>query len=212
MLALKILYKLVLSITSAIAVFWVVTIIWPSRSPEILGSGLASLWFVALVSFEIAQVAYKRPRSPKILTHLRFGSITVAISSIVIILCFNSAMIEYSKYEIRSYVYGSASPQQEVDLKLFTDYKGWCGNGYSAREYELYADTAAGGYSSPDADVRARSLRASLEVFDWLNGVSDGPFPELIKEAQYDEDPVVQGIVNEFLEANPSYRVVSSKF
>lgn len=109
-------------------------------------------------------------------------------------------MVQYSKYQIRSYVYGNTPLEQEIRLYLHNTDRGWCGNGYSATEYWLYAETAAEGFSSDDPKVRARSVRMSLQTYDWLNGVEkDSPFPKLIRQAANDENPLVQQMANEFL-------------
>lgn len=47
----------------------------------------------------------------------------------------------------------------------------------------LYADTAAEGSRVLIPAVRARSLQATIEVYDWWNGVDVGPFPRLIEQA-----------------------------
>jgi hypothetical protein len=107
-------------------------------------------------------------------------------------------MIVHSRWTIRQYAYGSASSQSPTSFELHNPYRGWCGNGHSATIYALYAATAAEGFDSSDPAVRARSLRASIEVYDWLNGVNDGPFPQLIERAGKDPDPLVRRIAASF--------------
>jgi hypothetical protein len=88
--------------------------------------------------------------------------------------------------------------------------RGWCGNGRAANQYLLYGDTAAEGLSSPDPAVRARSLRVSLQVYDWINGVHDGPITQHIKEAEQDEDPLVRQLAGRFPENMKSLQTTSA--
>jgi len=164
-----------------------------------------SVWVVALCSWLSAWAALeilafrRRRNSPsRLLTHLRYAPMAVLVIFVAVVLAYDEAMILRSKWEIRQYVYSNQSPETAKSFDLHNNYRGWCGNGYSAAIYDLYADTAAEGFDSPDPAVRARSLRASIEVHDWLNGVSDGPFPKLIERAGNDPDPIVRKIAAEF--------------
>jgi hypothetical protein len=200
MLALKILYKLALGFVSFYALMWLIEILvrWRLREQTLIV--MLVIWLIPLVSLEIVWLWRKRKPLPRFLTHLRYAPIAILFSFIVITLSFDAAMVQYSKYQIHSYVYGSMTPEQEFRLDLHNTNRGWCGNGQSATEYWLYADTAAEGFSSSDPKVRARSLRMSLQTYDWLNGVEkDSPFPKLIRQAAQDEDPLVRQMAMEFL-------------
>ena len=64
----------------------------------------------------------------------------------------------------------------------------------AANEYELYGATPAAYIDDPDPARRARALRASMYVYDWLNNPSDGPSIEVLKKALVDSDPTVRRI------------------
>lgn len=160
---------------------------------------LTVIWLVPLVALETFLLWRNKNPFPRLLTHLRFAPLAIMFFSIVVTIAFDAAMVQYSKYQIRDYVYGDAPPENEFRLKLHNTYRGWCGNGYSANEYRLYAETAAEGFSSADPKVRARSLRISIQTYDWLNGVEkDSPFSKLIKQAAQDEDLLVRQMAEDF--------------
>ena len=198
MLVAKILGKIALAVASILAFKMFLAISWRLRIPEFSTISVIGAWLIGLVSLEIVWLWRKRKPFPRLLSHLRYGPVAVLIFSIAITLSFDAVMIEHSKYVIRSYVHGRSNPESIVDLKLHNDYRGWCGNGYTAREYYLYAETAAEGFSSPDPAVRARSLQASVAVYDWLNGVDDGPFYPIMDKAVRDDDPLVRAIAADF--------------
>ncbi len=155
-------------------------------------------WLVAWIISEFVTACLKLNPLPRLLTHLRYAPIAIFSFFLATVLAYDQAMILHSKWKIRNYVYGDASPGISTSLELHNNHRGWCGNGYPATIYALYADTAAEGFESSDPAVRARSLSASIEVYDWLNGVSDGPFPELIGRASKDPDPMIRKIAAEF--------------
>lgn len=157
-----------------------------------------SAWLVAWIVLETVTACLKLNPLPRLLTHLRYAPISILLFFLAAVLAYDQAMIVHSRWKIRNYVYGTASPKISVSLELHNNYRGWCGNGSSATIYALYADTAGEGFESSDPAVRARSLSASIEVYDWLNGVSDGPFPELIARASNDPHPLVRKIAAEF--------------
>jgi hypothetical protein len=104
----------------------------------------------------------------------------VLLFSVLVTLSFDQVMTLDSKHQLRKYIYGNTSPKGKPSFKLHNDYRAWCGNGYPARRYELYNEVAAEGSDSSDAVIRARALRASIEVYHWLNGVGDRAFPTVI--------------------------------
>lgn len=155
-------------------------------------------WLAAWVILETITIWRKQISFPRLLTHLRYAPIATFIFFLVTVLAYDEAMILHSKWSIRQYMYSNASPELTPSLELYNNHRGWCGNGYSAAIYALYADTAVEGFESSDPAIRARSLRASIEVYDWLNGVDDGPFPKLIEKADNDPDPMVRKIAADF--------------
>lgn len=195
----KIINRLVLG---CISFFTLAAIIWKIGGlglPDLFWYIILGFWLCGLAVLEINLMWRDRNPLPRILKHLRYGPIVVMLFSSLVVIAFDQAMIGYSRYEIRSYVYGNTSPDIEVRFELYSDYRSWCGNGYTANEYSNYADTAAEGFSSTDPAVRARSLRVSIAVYDWLNGARYGPFPALIEMAEFDEDKTVRKIADEFI-------------
>ena len=155
-------------------------------------------WLATWTVLELLALWRKKKPFPLLLTHLRYAPMAVIAFFLISVTSFYQSMILHSKWKIRQYVYSNASPASPPSLELHNDHRGWCGNGYSAAIYALYADTAAEGFESTDPAVRARSLQASIEVYDWLNGVDDGPFPRLIERASSDPDPTIRKIAAGF--------------
>jgi hypothetical protein len=152
-------------------------------------------WFAAWVLLELLCVWRKRNLCPRLLTHLRFAPIATCLFFLITLIAYDQAMILHSKWKIRQYVYGSASPATRLSLELHNDYRGFCGNGASVHFYALYGETAAEGFESEDPAVRARSLRVSIRVFD---NQTEGPFPGLLERASQDSDPQVRQVVADF--------------
>jgi hypothetical protein len=150
-------------------------------------------WLISWMILEFITILRKKNSFPHLLTYFRYAPVATFIFFLVTVLAYDQVMILHSKSTIRQYVYGSAS-ETAPSFKLHNNHRGWCANGYSAAIYALYADAAAEGFESSDPAVRARSLRASIEVYDWLNGVNDGPLPHLIERARNDPDPLVRRV------------------
>lgn len=137
------------------------------------------------------------------LKHLRYGPIAVSFLSVLIVTLFDIGMIEYSKYQIRSYVFSMGESIERPELDLHNDYRHWCGNGASARENDLYFTTAISGMDHENPYVRSRSLLMSSRVQDWLNG-GDQRFRDNMLLACKDGNPVVQRTIAELLERSNS--------
>jgi len=75
------------------------------------------------------------------------------------------------------------------DIRLHTNYRSWCGNGYFAVVAETYIDTAIKGFESDDAAVRLRSLKAGRRISGWDN---DPRFVSLVDKALHDSDFTVR--------------------
>jgi hypothetical protein len=199
-MALKILGKLV---HCAVSVWLLVALIQLVRGFYLPGAFwlvFLGVWVIAFVALETVWLWRKSKPFPRTLTHLRYAPLAILLFFLAITIVFDAALVQYSKYQIRAYVYGDTPPEQEITFDLHNTDRGWCGNGRSANQYSLYADTAAEGLSSPDPAVRARSLRVSLQVYDWINGVHDGPVTQHIKQAAQDEDPLVRELATKFLQ------------
>lgn len=134
----------------------------------------------------------------RVLTHLRYGPIAVFAFYIATVIAFDFAMTQYSRWQIISYVYSDAPVTEMPSFRLHNDYRHWCGNGAVAREYELYGDTAAAFIDSSDPATRARALKASMFVYDWLNDPKTGPAIEALKKATADPDAMVRDIAEEY--------------
>lgn len=205
MLVLKILGKLILGFVS---VFLLIALIQNVRGLSLPGAFwliFLSVWVIAFITLETLWLWRESNPFPRALKHLRYAPLAITFFFLTFTAIFDVAMVQHSKYQIRSYVYSNTPPEQEFRLDLHNTDRGWGGNGHSATEYWLYSDTAAEGFSSSDAAVRARSLRMSLQVYDWLNGVRDGAFPKLIEQAAKDEDPFVRQMATEFLQERKGF-------
>jgi hypothetical protein len=134
----------------------------------------------------------------RLLAHLRYGALSIFLIYLAVLLVFDFAMIEVSKYRIRSYVFESGMSISKPDVYLHNDYRGWCGNGFTDREEDLYFDTAAAGRSEGDPFVRARSLLMMAKVRDLLNG-PDPRYYEYLKEGCADPDDVVSSTTKNIL-------------
>jgi len=164
---------------------------------------IALLSFVACTAslhlvLEVAAISNWRVAGSRLLTHLRYGAVVVIFLYIVVLLIFDVAMIQVSKYKISSYVFQSSMSLSKPDFYLHNDYRGWCGNGISAREEDLYFDTAASGHSESDPYVRARSLLMMANVRDFFNG-PDPRYYEYLKAGCVDKDDVVRSTTKEIL-------------
>lgn len=150
-------------------------------------------WLVVWLLCEL--IDYRRGAGGKrslLLLHLRYAPLATYVFFLIWLAPSEQLMIEHSRGQITRYVYSDATPYLEPDLELYNNYKGWCGNGFAAHEYQLYGETAAAGFESDDPHVRARAFQASRVAYDWLNQPADGPFIEVLRQARVDPDPLVR--------------------
>lgn len=152
---------------------------------------------------EIVSIFGTSQRLSRLLFHLRFGPGAVLILSSLITLACDAALIEVSKYQIRQYVFNSGQSTEPPQIKLFNNYRSWCGNGFSAWENYLYFDTASAGMTDEDPHVRARSLLMAAEVRDFLNG-GDPRFREYLRSACDDDDTIVYQTAESYLRGSKS--------
>ena len=151
------------------------------------------LWVLAWAALELSARG-QTWRWRRLLKHLRYGPVAVLLLSYATMVFSDALLIQYSRWQIVRYVHGAASPFEPPSFDLHNDYRGWCGNGHSAHEYALYGPTAAAQFEDPDPAVRARALRASIAVYDWLNDPRDGPSMEVLRMAANDPDPLVRSV------------------
>jgi len=157
------------------------------------------LWIGAWMWLEAKQLrncAYGS-RPGKLLTHLRYGPLLTLLFAAVTIFSSDALLIQYSRYQIIRYIHSDAPPDERPSLDLHNDYRGWCGNGMTAREYWLYGETPAAEFDNSDPSVRARALQAGIDAYDWLNQPSDGPLFEMLLQAESDPDSQVRAIAAE---------------
>jgi hypothetical protein len=126
----------------------------------------------------------------RLLTHLRFGPIVILFVALTTVVAYDQFMIFRSRQLIRDYVYNSETVDYvPEDLRLNTNYRGWCGNGYFEAIAETYIDTAMEGFESEDPSVRLRSLKMSRRVAS----LSEAPqFPAMMRRALNDSDFAVR--------------------
>lgn len=161
---------------------------------------------VTYLVFEIRS-AIGKP-SYRILTHFRFGPIAIAAIFTILLITFDYAMIEYSKYKLSQYVFNSVNSVTKPDLTLHNDYRGWCGNGFWSRENSLYFDTASSGITDENEFVRARSLLASSKVNNWGNG-GDRRFDKALYNACSDRSEVMRDVAESILsDSNSSCKML----
>lgn len=158
----------------------------------------AALWITTWALLELRNARRLGGLTPKLLTHLRYGPIAIFIFSIATIVASDLLLIQYSRWQLVSWIHSDAPVTESPSLKLHNNYRGWCGNGMSANEYDLYGDTAAAYIDDPDPATRARALRASMYVYDWINQPNDGPSIAALKKATNDPDPMVRDIAAKF--------------
>lgn len=162
-------------------------------------SALLLIGFVLIYAIlEITTSVNTRKIAPRILTHFRWGPAMVIFFSSIFLISFDLGMIEYSRFEIRRYLFDGGTSLAEPSLRLHNDYRHWCGNGASAHENYLYFETAASGRNDPDPYVRSRSLLIAADVQDWING-GDARFADQLRSACGDPHPIVRSTANVYL-------------
>lgn len=157
-----------------------------------------ALWMLLWALLEIRRLRRSGLPTPKLLTHLRYGPIAVVVFSVVTILATDFLLIQYSKWQIVSYIHSDAPVTERPSFELHNNHRGWCGNGMAAAEYELYGDTPAAYIDDPDPATRARALQASMYVYDGLNQPKYGPSIKALEKALWDPDPMVREIAAKF--------------
>ena len=156
------------------------------------------LWICAWILLEIRTRKDSIGQRSSLLTHLRYGPIAVMLLSIAAIIFSDQLLIQFSRWQIVRYIYSNASPFEKPSFKLHNNDRGFCGNGVAAHEYYLYGQTPESSFSDPDPAVRARALRASIDVYDWINQPGDGPTINVLRKALEDQDPMVRRIAAEY--------------
>lgn len=179
--------------------------LWYQDLVAILGFIVGAFWMAAWAYLEIRNLRRPGRPFPRLHTHLSYGPIATLALSIVLIPATHLFLIQYSRWQIVSYIHSDAPVTEEPSFKLHDHYRGWCGNGISANRYYLYGATPAAYIDDPDPAVRARALRASMDVYDWSNHPSDGPSVTVLRKARADRDPIVRAIADEYL---PEFRLM----
>jgi hypothetical protein len=146
-------------------------------------------WTIGWAIFEIVWVIRKQSSTPRLLTHLRWGPVAVLLIFIGVVVSYDNIRIYQSKQAIKNYIYyGSDSDSEFDDLRLHTEYRGWCGNGTVEAYYETYIDTALEGFESESPAVRLRALRFAHSL---SFGSFDDRYRRLIDRAFFDSDLTV---------------------
>lgn len=155
-------------------------------------------WTLAHLLFEIINYFRPGPTLGYWLKILRYTPIAGVLLSIPITTAFDLGMVQYSKWQIRSYVYSNELEVATPDLDLHSTDRGWCGNGMVANLNYHYFDTASNGIYDADPYVRSRSLLAAAEVSNRFNG-GDRRFDLYLKESCLDEHTVVYQTAEHYL-------------
>jgi hypothetical protein len=171
---------------------------WYSDLVSKLKLSAAACWMATWALLELRNVTRTGRPTPKLLTHLRYGPIAVLIFSAATILASDFVLIQYSRWQIVRWIHSDAPVTEKFSHQLHNNDRGWCGNGRSATEYDLYGATAAAYIDDADPAIRARALQASMYVYDWVNKPNDGPSIAALKKATADPDPMVRDIAAEY--------------
>jgi hypothetical protein len=156
------------------------------------------LWIISWLTLEIlARYRSHGPRS-RLLTHLRYGPITILLLSIGAVLITDMALIQYSRWQIVNYIHSDAPPLRRPTFNLHDDYRSFCGNGFAPHRYAVYGSTPAEYLDDPDPGVRARALHASVYLQDrWANPPNSSSL-DLLGIAANDPDWMVRTIAAEY--------------
>jgi hypothetical protein len=175
--------------------------------------GLSLFWILTLLLFEIVAAFRENFKYSRLLTNLRYAPIAVLFFSPIVVLVFDFAMIEYSKRQIRNYLYSASQAVEKPAITLHNNYRHWCGNGASAQENYLYFETASEGFDNENPIVRARSLLAAAEVRDWLNG-GDERFDDFLAKSCRDRENIVRVTAENYLIGSDSSceKILSTKY
>jgi len=160
--------------------------------------GISTGWIIAHIIVEISAYFSKNFRFKRLLTNLRYAPIAIFIFSGFIVPIYDAGMIEYSKRQIRNYIYSASPTIEKPNFRLHNNYRHWCGNGASAQENYLYFNAASEGINNENPSIRARSLLMSADVQDWLNG-GDKRFNVFLAKSCRDADRIVWSAAENYL-------------
>ena len=135
---------------------------------------------------------------PRLLSHLRYGPIAVLLIAFAGSYATEIAWIQYSRWQIVHYIHSDAPLTEHPSFRLYNNYRGFCANGMSANEYELYGDVPAAYLDDPDPATRARALQASMYLYDWINNPNDGATIGALRKAAADPDPMVREVAAKY--------------
>jgi sterol desaturase/sphingolipid hydroxylase (fatty acid hydroxylase superfamily) len=105
--------------------------------------GVTVSWIITHIIFEIVAYLYKDFKCKRFLALLRYSPIAILIISVLAVQAYDAGMINYSKQQIRNYIYDDAQLIIEPDIRLHNNYRHWSGNGASATENYLYFETVS---------------------------------------------------------------------
>lgn len=165
--------------------------------------GITTMWIVAQIIFEIAAYFSIDLKYKRLITNLRYAPIAILFISWFSIPIFDNVIIFYSKYQIRNYIFYNSQFIVEPDIRLYSDYRHWCGNGVSAHENYLYFNTASEGINNPNPYARARSLLMMSKVRDSING-GDKRFDLHLANSCRDSDAIVRKTAEKLLNKRES--------
>jgi hypothetical protein len=155
-------------------------------------------WLAVYLILETASFFQKNMRFNRLLTHFRYAPFAIIFFSCVNVFVFDLAMIEYSKWEIRNYVFSKSETIVEPDFRLHNNYRHWCGNGAVAQENYLYFETAAEGSNDENPYIRSRSLLMAADVQNFLNG-GDERFRRLLAKSCSDSSLIVRDVAEQYV-------------
>lgn len=165
--------------------------------------------FIGLMFLTLVDVIFKEYSKGKslyrysyLIRHLKQAPYILFLTFLLGIVSYHYISYRLSVYQITDYIYSGKSVSEKPNFDLHLFFRSFCGNANSANRYYLYANAASIGFDSPDPNIRAKSLLASLYVYDGLNYPNNGPFFIVLKHAKEDSSPIVQKV---FMENDCSY-------
>lgn len=155
-------------------------------------------WMIAHLCFEFICAFGADFRFRRTLATLRYAPLAVFLIAATVVVLYDLAKIEYSKYEIRNYVFSASTSLQKPDIYLHNNYYGWRSNGYTEQEKDLYFAAASEGMANENPFVRARALLMTAQIQDWQSG-HDEKFETLIAGSCGDSEQVVRATAEDYL-------------
>ncbi len=142
------------------------------------------LWLFALAIVFTSAKADTFKRRPELKRHLVHGPIFYLLALPVLFGLHQTYLVHRTEQQIRSYIQsGNVNEWPEFRPHLVF-WSRRCGNANEGLAYSLYGSIAESGLDSPDRDVRTRSLRATLSIYDGPYQLAFWGFEDVVRKAK----------------------------